>query len=80
MNATIAKNKGKLATTGGGLSLFLAIKLFATKAEVELLRDRLAEEHRDAMDREQECVGRFAMLARPTNSLTASTDWPKVPK
>lgn len=79
MNA-FQKNKGKLATTGGGLSLFLAIKLFATKAEVEMLRDRLAEEHRDAMDREQECVGRFAALVRPTNGLTAKADSPKVQK
>ncbi len=68
---------------GGGLSIGLALYLFAPKGEVALLKDRMAEEHRDNMDREAQCEARFtAMLTRRgTNSvLTAGGTGGRVPQ
>lgn len=71
----LSNNRGKLAAGTGGLSIFLAVQLFASKTEVAALKDRLSEEHRDAMDREQlceakekACVERFTRLVLRTNT------------
>lgn len=70
---TLKEHSGKAATVaGGGLSIGLAFALFASKGEVDMLKQRLAEEHRDRMDSETQCVSRFSKLAMhvSANALT----------
>lgn len=67
MKTLVENHKGKMAMAGGsGLSIGLALYFFAPKAEVTMLRERLAEEHRDRMDAENQCEARFLKVALPT--------------
>lgn len=46
MKGVINRNKGKLAATGGGLSLLLALKLFVLRGEFEMMKEWFSEDHR----------------------------------
>lgn len=71
---SISKNPGKVsASVGGGLSIGLALLLFASKDRVEMLEKRLVDEHIERMnletaceERERGCVKRFERLALRT--------------